>query len=606
MGVVYLAEDLSLGRKVALKLLAPDLAQDARFRERFVRESRLAASLEHPNIIPIFEAKEARGHLYIAMRLVGGTDLKSLIQQEGSLDLGRTVSILSQVASALDAAHAEGLIHRDVKPANILIARAGPGATEHVYLSDFGLTKRATSDSGITATGQFVGTLDYAAPEQFEGKPLTAATDVYSLGCVLFECLTGEVPFPREQEAALMYAHLLSAPPSVTDKAGSPSPRLDHVIARALAKAPEERFATCGELMKAAGAESGEADVSVAPLPPVPSERPPHGGFKRRRVWLGGAVAALVMVVVIAVVLSAGRSSTHKVGEPGASSAVPGSALGIESTSDRTRLKARIGKSADAVAVGRGSVWVADRTDNVVVRLDETTGREQARISIAGGPRGVAVDDSVPGVWVMTGLSVWGIDPVTNEVNKTIPLQAHATDIAVGEGAVWVSVTRLNEGLVRVDPATGATRNIASLSGNLGGAGLAVGGGAVWVIGPSSPAIASVVKIDASTTEVEEPILLRTPAAAITFGDGAVWVLAPNGALSRIDPRTDQAEVVVDSGSGVSGLAAGKGSVWVTAGHTLIRVDAQAGKVTVTIDLKARVTAVAVGAQAVWATTEPS
>src|SRR5712691_4770867 len=168
MGVVYLAEDLSLSRRVALKLLAPELAEDARFRERFVRESRLAASIEHPNIIPIFEAKEAQGRLYIAMRFVEGNDLKSLIKQEGALKLDRTLEIVTQVAGALDAAHATGLVHRDVKPGNILIARAGPGASEHVYLTDFGLTKRSSSDSGITASGQFIGTLDYAAPEQFE------------------------------------------------------------------------------------------------------------------------------------------------------------------------------------------------------------------------------------------------------------------------------------------------------------------------------------------------------------------------------------------------------------------------------------------------------
>ncbi|HEX9235366.1 MAG TPA: serine/threonine-protein kinase, partial [Actinomycetota bacterium] len=188
MSVVYLAEDLNLGRKIALKVLAPELAGDARFRERFVRESRLAASLEHPNIIPIHDAREADGVLYIAMRYVEGTDLKGLIKEEGRLDPGRTLSIVGQVAGALDAAHARGLVHRDVKPGNILIARASEsGGPEHVYLSDFGLTKRATSDSGITATGQFVGTLDYAAPEQFEGKPLDGRTDQYSLGCCLYE-----------------------------------------------------------------------------------------------------------------------------------------------------------------------------------------------------------------------------------------------------------------------------------------------------------------------------------------------------------------------------------------------------------------------------------
>src|SRR5437764_8507831 len=217
MSVVYLAEHVRLGRKVALKILSPDLARDTRFRERFVRESRIAAGLDHPNVIPVYEADETDGVLFIAMRYVRGTDLKTLIRSDGALDPGRTIRLLAQAASALDAAHSEGLVHRDVKPGNILIAQGAEGE-EHVYLSDFGLTKRPSSESGITATGQFVGTLDYAAPEQFEGKTLDARTDVYSLGCVLFESLTGEVPFRRDQDAAIMFAHLMQDPPLLTEK----------------------------------------------------------------------------------------------------------------------------------------------------------------------------------------------------------------------------------------------------------------------------------------------------------------------------------------------------------------------------------------------------
>jgi serine/threonine protein kinase len=218
MSVVYLAEQEFPKRKVALKVLSSDLAQDAKFRERFVRESNIAASIEHPNIVPIYGAGQSEGLLYIAMRYIGGGDLKALIHSEGQLPTERAMSIISQVAGALDAAHAAGLVHRDVKPSNILLGvRPGPTAPDHAYLSDFGLTKRVLSDSGITGTGVFVGTLDYAAPEQFEGKTLDGRTDVYSLGCVLYECLTGELPYPRDQDAALMYAHLLSAPPSVTD-----------------------------------------------------------------------------------------------------------------------------------------------------------------------------------------------------------------------------------------------------------------------------------------------------------------------------------------------------------------------------------------------------
>jgi serine/threonine protein kinase len=209
MSVVYLAEHDWLQRKVALKVLAPQLAEDERFRERFVRESRLAASLDHPNVIPIYEAGASGGDLFIAMRYVEGTDLRTLLAEQGPLPLERAVHICAQVADALQAAHERGLVHRDVKPANILIGRS-----DHAYLSDFGLIRRTEVTGGITKTGQFMGTLDYASPEQFEGKPLGPPTDVYSLGCVLFECLVGEPPFRREQDAAVMYAHLHDPPPS--------------------------------------------------------------------------------------------------------------------------------------------------------------------------------------------------------------------------------------------------------------------------------------------------------------------------------------------------------------------------------------------------------
>src|SRR6266498_2546607 len=233
MGVVYVADHLRLKRKAALKVLAPELASDERFRERFVIESELAASLEHPNIVPIYDAGEADGLLYIAMRLIEGRDLKTLIEREGSLDPDRTVSLISQVASALDAAHAKGLIHRDVKPANVLI-----GGTDHAYLTDFGLTKRPDQTTGLTKTGQFLGSVDYAAPEQFEGKPLDARTDVYSLACVAYECLTGEVPFRRDQEAAVMYAHLRDAPPRASASRPDLPPDLDGAISRGMAKRP--------------------------------------------------------------------------------------------------------------------------------------------------------------------------------------------------------------------------------------------------------------------------------------------------------------------------------------------------------------------------------
>jgi serine/threonine-protein kinase len=268
MSFVYQAESSRMGRVVALKVLAPELAQDDVFRERFVRESRLAASLDHPNIVPIYDAGDEGGLLYIAMRYVRG-GLKSLLQQRGRLTPERTAALMAQIAGALDAAHDMNLVHRDVKPANVLIA-FGSGAEDqdHVYLADFGLMKHSTSLGGLTGTGQFVGTLDYMAPEQIQGQPVDGRTDVYALGCILYECLTGNVPFDRNSDAAVMWAHLKDDPPTIGDRSLGAPPGIDNVITRAMSKSPDDRWPTCMALVTALraelGARGGERQSSAA------------------------------------------------------------------------------------------------------------------------------------------------------------------------------------------------------------------------------------------------------------------------------------------------------------------------------------------------------
>ena len=260
MGVVYRAGQLRPSRIVALKVISPELADDSGFRDRFTNESEIAASIEHSNVIPVYEVGEECHRLFIVMRYVEGTDLGRVIAAEGRVTPRRAVQILAQLTSALDAAHARGLVHRDVKPANVLIARES--SADHVYLTDFGLAKFAVS-GGLTRTGMFVGTIDYAAPEQFEGRRVDARTDVYAAGCVLYNMLSGSVPFPRESEAAIMWAHLSASPPSVRDAVPTLPDEFDAVIARAMAKDPDDRYPSAGDLGRDAVAAADRQRATV-------------------------------------------------------------------------------------------------------------------------------------------------------------------------------------------------------------------------------------------------------------------------------------------------------------------------------------------------------
>ena len=276
MAVVFRATDERLGRTVALKVVTPALAGDDGFRERFIRESRAAAAVDHPHIIPVYGAGEARGILYLAMRYVSGGDLGSVLRREGPLPAERAAFLLSPVASALDAAHAAGLVHRDVKPANVLVDMS-PGRPDHPYLSDFGLAKGATSATGLTGTGQFVGTIDYIAPEQISGGRAHVQTDQYALACVTFTLLTARLPFAREAPMAVLWAHLNDPPPSVTAYRFDLPAAVDQVLGRALAKDPAARYPSCGAFADALRAALGLGSYSV-PAPAYPGP-PGRGGM---------------------------------------------------------------------------------------------------------------------------------------------------------------------------------------------------------------------------------------------------------------------------------------------------------------------------------------
>jgi serine/threonine protein kinase len=335
MGIIYLAVEPGLERRVALKLIAPEAAADDVFAERFADESRIAASIEHPNVVPIYAAGDEGGVPWIAMRFVPGSDLQRRIAREGRLEPAAAVGLIAQVGNGLDAIHGAGLVHRDVKPANVLLS-GDPGA-EHAYITDFGVARNVATRSGLTQTGRFVGTLDYVAPEQISGEEVDARADVYALGCLLFKLLTGEVPFPREGEAARLYAHLHDPPPAPSLYAPEVPMALDDVVIRAMSKLPGDRYPSAGDLGRAAqGALSGTAvsipertvatgaaatrerrspdpgprEVETARLPDDPApER------SRHLLPIGGGLMALILVVAIAVLIFGGEGGADSAGE---------------------------------------------------------------------------------------------------------------------------------------------------------------------------------------------------------------------------------------------------------------------------------------------------
>ncbi len=332
MGLLYLAVELGLERHVALKLIAPEAATDQVFARRFAEESRIAASIEHPNVVPIYAAGEEAGVPFIAMRYVAGADLAQRLAREGRLGPSVAVELIAQIGNGLDAIHAAGLVHRDVKPANVLLG--GHEGVEHAYITDFGVARNVSTESGLTQTGKFVGTLDYVAPEQIAGGAVDARADVYALGCLLFKLLTGEVPFPKDGEAARLFAHLNDPPPAPSLYVPEVSMALDDVVIRAMSKTPDDRYPSAGDLGRAAqaalrgeqpalpertvatgaaatrttetiAAEEGTPTVVQAEGRPTgPSaavESKPSGG--RRRLVLGGAMLALLTVAAIVVIV---------------------------------------------------------------------------------------------------------------------------------------------------------------------------------------------------------------------------------------------------------------------------------------------------------------
>jgi serine/threonine protein kinase len=436
MAVVFRAHDAGLDRRVALKILGPEVAESAGFRQRFIRESRAAAAVDDPHIIPVFEAGEADGLLFIAMRLVLGGDVGSLIRTQGPLAPARAAWIVSGVASALDAAHAYGLVHRDVKPGNMLLD-ARPGRPDHVYLSDFGLSKAWQASTALTGTGLFLGTVDYAAPEQIQGRAVDGRSDQYALGCAAFELLAGEPPFRQDEAVAVMYAQLSAPPPPLAGRQAGLPPAVDAVFARVLAKSPDERYGSCGEFADAlrsalglgayeSGSQDIQQDFSVrADAPTVgqpsedqptegqtsegqtsegqpsedqPSEDQPAGRSRRRRAIAAGAVVAVVgLLIAIAIVVT----------RPGTALTVPGLRWSYTTA----------GKISSSPVVAGGIVYIGSDDDRVyaldaatgVVRWTYTTAGNifTSSPAVAGGTVYIGSQDEVYALDAATGAVRW-------------------------------------------------------------------------------------------------------------------------------------------------------------------------------------------------------
>jgi predicted Ser/Thr protein kinase len=583
MGEVYRATDLRLGRPVALKVLAAPVAEDDRLRERLLRESRIAASLDHPNVIPVYEAGEQDGRLFIAMRYVPGGDLKDLLSREGALAPARAVAIGEQLAGALDAAHRSGLVHRDVKPSNVLLNTED--GREHCYLADFGLTQSA-SERGVTE-GHFMGSVAYVAPEQIRGDEVDGRADQYALACLLFECLTGTVPYGARSDVAALFAHLEEPLPAASDRRAELSPTVDAVLQRAMAKDPDDRFASCGDLTSAA---AGALELRA------------RGRLSRS--GLIAVAAVLVAAAAIAVALVAG-------GRESASPAPAGALVRVDPGTNRVVGRAGVRGHPGELVVTPGGIWMADFRGGVLWRYVPGGGRME-RITSVGEPRDLAA----VGDKVYVGADGRFVSGVVSRYDATTGVREDGLDLlacamASGEGVLWAAgcpfVQRLSTDDARLrkvtevflpyeDPATAANSRVQFRE-------LAVGAGSLWVLGDALDR--RLWRLDEHTGHVQATIALGFPPTSIVAAAGRVWIT--DGLHDRVVPMdiaSGRLLAPVAVGRGASGIASGAGSLWVvgTLDGTISRLDPHDGRLLSTIQVGGAPRAVAVGGGAVWVT----
>ena len=563
MGVVYRATHLGLDRQVALKVIARELADRPGFRERFLRESRLAARLEHPSVVPVYDSREVGGELVVAMKLVKGGDLRRLIDREGPLPPQRAIDLLAQVADALDAAHVAGIVHRDVKPHNILVEG------DRAYLSDFGLAKAL--DESATGGASVVGTAQYMSPEQWRGDSIGAAADVYSLGCVLYEALTGIAPFQRGEE---------ETEPELPQG-------VDEAIRRAVAKDPADRYPTAGALIAAARAAEGSEVRPTAVLSHDPSERttvPNRSGRffglagGRSTLWLAGGALVFAAAMVAAVLFLLLGDEGPEVSAPIAIGTPPlrldagPKAVWVTSEKDgtATRLDPETGEvvgsphqlevGVSGVAVGSKWTWVTNPRRGLLLRIDPFSGRILKRIPLPGEPGPLALGGQR--VWAAdeAGSGVTAVNAEAAEVAKRgLPPQSPGLRLAWGAESLWVAVSDANV-VRRIAPSTLVTSAPIRVGG--GPAGITVAGGYVWVASSRSGAVS---KLDPLSLQVVERIAVDGHPGGIDGGTSAVWVAdRSDDAVRKIDLESGEVEgAPIEVGPEPGAVAVGESAVWV-------------------------------------------
>jgi tRNA A-37 threonylcarbamoyl transferase component Bud32/streptogramin lyase len=617
MGVVYLAYDARLKRRVALKLVAPELSEDPGFRERFLAETELAASLEHPNVVPVYDAGEVDGQLYLAMRYVEGADLKTLLAREHVLPPRRALAICGQIADALDSAHARGLVHRDVKPSNVLL-----DADEHVYLADFGLTRRIAEEDVRAGPGLSLGTPAYVSPEQIEGGDVDGRADVYSLACLVHELLTGETPFRGESELAVLWAHLQEEPPRASKRNATLPDAIDDVIARGLAKDPAERPSSCCELVDAARAALGLREVVVV--------------RDRRPVLLGAAAAALAIGAGAAAIVLGGRDGA----ENPATAVSDRTLVRLDPETREVAAAVDVGVGLKAVAVGGRTAWVYNVTEGTITAIDTETNEVErvSRISTVPGEssfwNGPLIAADAGGAWVVGSRGGEGMLTRVrpgNPYHLEHPLPSVPAPIAVarGLGSVWV-LTRYaslfdgssDEAVLRISPRTGEVvgRGVIPVPPGPGGGtvyGIAVGERAVWVTNAEHGVL---YRIDPASLAITGTVELGSILLPPSLGHGFVWTVVQTperSRLLRIDPRT-LSVTRIRAACACLDVARAGGSMWWNGmrSGTIVEIDPRSGRAVSTIRVtpdgpraallgSAASASIAAGAGGVWATVSP-